>query len=222
MARRKDEEIKKDVTDALYWNSRIDSSGVSVSVSDGVVNLSGTVPSYGARNAAAGEAWSVAGVHSVVDHLAVGVPDGIALPDDEQIQEKAESLLAWNADVDDEGIRVTVRDGKAVLEGTVETYWQRREAAEIVGGLSGIMEVENELSVVPTGDLIDRQIAEEIVGAIERNPVVDAEDVSVEVEDGVVALSGSLPSWVARQAAYDAALYTRGVVNLEDMTALRV
>jgi len=46
-----DEKIKKQVVDQLYWDARVDASDVKVEVSDRNVILTGTVPSYGVRQA---------------------------------------------------------------------------------------------------------------------------------------------------------------------------
>lgn len=47
-----DEKIKKNVTDQLYWDHRVDASDVQIEVDEGVVTLSGNVPSFTAKDAA--------------------------------------------------------------------------------------------------------------------------------------------------------------------------
>jgi osmotically-inducible protein OsmY len=70
--------------------------------------------------------------------------------------------------------------------------------------------------VVPTGDIIDETIGREIVDALERNANVDVDMVDVKVENGTVTLAGMVPNWRARRSAYEAALFTRGVINIRD------
>ncbi|MEE4264531.1 MAG: BON domain-containing protein [Desulfobacteraceae bacterium] len=71
---RNDEKIKKDVAAQLSRNTRIDSSTVKVDVTDGVVSLSGTLPSLSLGMAAVEIAEKVAGVRSVINNLKVRVP----------------------------------------------------------------------------------------------------------------------------------------------------
>ena len=62
----------------------------------------------------------------------------------------------------------------------------------------------------------------DIVSAIDRNLYVDAELVDVEVEDGIVTLSGNLPTWAAYKAAYNAAAYTSGVLDIVDNLSIGI
>lgn len=80
----------------------------------------------------------------------------------------------------------------------------------------GVIVIENHLAVVPTEDIIDQQIAEDIMRTIDAKANVEADDINVTVKDGVVTLTGTVPSWTARRSAFDAALYTTGVVGVEN------
>ncbi len=85
-----------------------------------------------------------------------------------------------------------------------------------MSGLRGVIDVVNKLAVVPTEDINDKLIAEDIEAALERNLYVNAEDVTVKVENGEVTLTGSVPNWHARGKAYDVAAYTLGVKDVHD------
>lgn len=71
---RNDKRIKKEVAARLEHNSRIDSSDITIEVSDGVVSLSGTLPSLSISMAAVEDAEKVAGVRQVNNNLKVKVP----------------------------------------------------------------------------------------------------------------------------------------------------
>ena len=71
---RNDERIKKDVAARLDRNSRVDPSDITIEVSDGVVSLSGTLPSLSISMAAVEDAEKVAGVRQVNNNLKVKVP----------------------------------------------------------------------------------------------------------------------------------------------------
>jgi osmotically-inducible protein OsmY len=63
---------------------------------------------------------------------------------------------------------------------------------------------------------VDKDIAQDIESALERNQYVDAENVTVKVEDGKVTLTGTVSSYYARGTAYDAAAFTLGVLQVDN------
>lgn len=189
---RTDQEIKRDLVDEPYWDYRVDASDVKAEVSDGKVTLTGTVPSYSARGAAATAAWGIDGVSEVTNLLAVRFPPTYAVPTDSEIKTSAERTVALNPDVYSADIEVTVSAGVMRLEGTVDAYWKRWKAEDLISNLSGVVDVENHLTVVPSGSFLDKDIAKDIEAALERNQYVDAEKVTVKVGDGEVTLTGTV------------------------------
>ena len=68
---RPDEEIKRDVETALFYDTWVNSYQVKVDVKDGVVTLTGTVDSAFEKRAAGDDAWDVPGVRDVRNELQV-------------------------------------------------------------------------------------------------------------------------------------------------------
>jgi osmotically-inducible protein OsmY len=217
---RADEHIKKDVVDQLVWDGRVNAADVTVEVQGGAVTLNGTVPTYRSRAAAETAARDIAGVIEVVNDLSVRYPGGVTLPTDPEIEEMVRTRLSWSPDVDTSKVDVEIEEARVTLDGSVNAYWKRLLAEDLVSHVRGVVSIDNRLAVVPTEDVVDETIAEDVVGALERSALVDAEDVTVSVESGIVRLSGTVPSWPAREAAYAAALYTAGVVDVRDELAV--
>jgi osmotically-inducible protein OsmY len=213
---RTDETIKKDLVDELYWDYRVDAADVKVEVSGGEVKLTGFVPSYSARQAATALAWEIESVKDVTNLLTVRFPATISPPTDLEIKTNAERTLAWSPEVYSIDIDVEVLDGKVRLNGTVDAYWKRWKAKNLVSALRGVTEVENHLAVAPIDDYLDQDIARDIEGALKRNLYVDAEKVTVKVEDGEVILTGIVPTYFARKRAENAAAFTPGVLTVEN------
>jgi osmotically-inducible protein OsmY len=213
---RTDQAIKKDLIDELYWDYRVDASDVKAEVSDGKVTLTGTVPSYSARSAAVNAAWAIDGVSEVTNLLSVRFPPAFAVPTDAEIKTSTERTLAWNPDVYSADIDVTVTAGVVRLEGTVDAYWRRWKAEDLVSNLRGVVDVENHLVVVPSESFVDKDIARDIEAALGRNLHVNAEEVTVKVEDGKATLTGTVPSYYARERAHDAAAFTPGVLEVDN------
>jgi osmotically-inducible protein OsmY len=214
------EKIKKDVIEQLYWDHRIDAAEVQVQVDNSTVMLEGKVPSYMARAAATNDAWLVEGVGSVENELDVEYEPTVALPTDTDIKIYVKENLRWNASLPEDKIEISVENRWVTLEGTVDAFWKKIIAEEEVSDVLGVAGVHNKLAVVPTERITDERIAEDVVKALDRDIRVMSEDVTVEVEDGIVTVSGTLPTWTAKSAAYNAALYTYGVIDVEDNTTV--
>jgi osmotically-inducible protein OsmY len=208
-----DEQIKKDVIDQLYWDSSVDASKVKVEVKDGEVTLGGTVPSYSSRSSAETDACMVRGVASVDNDLKVEYL--LDIPTDEEIKKKIEDNLFWNTLIDEKDIQVSVETGMVTLEGSVDMYWKKTRAEEIAD-VNGVITITNKLAIVPSEKKSDKDIADDIVGALSRNALIDIDDVDVEVDNGVATLTGEVRSWSAYRAAEDAAFYTLGVVEVNN------
>jgi osmotically-inducible protein OsmY len=211
-----DENIKRDVVDQLYWDSRVNAADVKVEVFDGIVTLSGSVNTSNARYSATSDAWMIEGVTDVNNDLQVHYESNISLPTDLQIKSQAENTLLWNEDIDSTNIDVTVSQGIVTLNGTVDSLWKKWEAEQAVYRNFGVVSVENHLTIVPTTSIVDQDIAEDIEKALERNYYIDAENVSVKVDRGIVTLMGQVSSTVARTQAEDIAMYTVGVMDVKN------
>lgn len=211
-----DEQIKKDVVDQVYWDGRVDASKVNVDVRDGVVDLKGKVPDYSAFHAAEEDAWSIPKVIGVNNLLVVEYPGRVNIPSDEEIKKNINNMLLLNSYIDEANIDVSVQEGIVKLEGTVDSLWKKIRVEEIAYDMRGVLEVTNELAVVPTKDIVDQVIAEDIVRALERNAFVDADSVDVEVKNGKVTLSGEVTDWTAYRVAIDTARNTAGVTGINN------
>lgn len=216
-----DEEIKMDVDEHLYWDERVDASKVAVIVTDGAVTLTGTVPTRAAVRAAFEDAWAVRGVRRVENHLMVAPPQEVDAPPDARIEENARSLLDWHPDFDASKISVRAGEGAITLTGTVDSFWRKRRVEELVGGLRGVVEIHNDLAVVPSHQIADEDIARAIVDALRRNALVDADEVTVSVAGGRVSLTGTVASPSAARAALETAYFTAGVRDVEDNLLMR-
>jgi hypothetical protein len=69
--RRSDAELREQVEEALFYDTWVDAEAVTVEVKDGVVTLSGELPSYEEVRYATDDAWDVDGVVGVRSDLTV-------------------------------------------------------------------------------------------------------------------------------------------------------
>ena len=211
-----EEELKQNIVDQLKRDSRIDSSDIKVTVDGKSVTLEGTVPTYISKRAAEDDAWIITGVYNVINNLTIKYPTPPELPTDEEIKDRINDKFFWSSDIISTEIEVSVNAGEVKLEGEVETSWEKAMAETKALNTRGVLDVVNEIAVVPTKQIGDELIAEDIIESLENNIMIDIDDVTVKVNNGIVTLKGTVPNWSARSAAYDAALYTPGVVDVDN------
>ncbi len=205
------EQIKKNIVDQFYWDNSVDASDVKIDIADGEVTLTGTVRSNAERQAAEADARVIPGVLFVRNELKVKYPESFEIPTDDEIQSNIVQILFWNPNIDSSNIEVDANRGLVTIEGSVDAFWKKIKAEELAYEIIGVIDVVNKLSVVPTQNVVDKAIADDLVANLDRNINIDPESVDVKVEDGKVALSGSVPNWNAWKTAQDAAIYTLGV-----------
>ncbi|MFW5783578.1 MAG: BON domain-containing protein [Spirochaetota bacterium] len=209
-----EEDVKRDVVDQLAWDDRVDASQIGVTVDGTTVVLTGTVPTTLSRESATQDARVVPGVASVDNRLAVeALLPGPTTP---SLEERATRVLEWDPEIDADRIVVTNRDGVLTVTGSVDALWKKFEVENRLLDVIGVMDVMNELTVVPTESVSDELIADDIRAAINRRVDVDIEDIDIEVANGVVTLSGTVPTWASRVAAMETARYTLGVTSVID------
>jgi osmotically-inducible protein OsmY len=214
--KRLDENIKKDVIDQLYWNKRVNIADIKIKVSGGEVTMMGSVPTYSARIAAAHDIEMIEGVTNIENKLVV-TPRASMLPDDSQIQKRTMTALAWNADIHSMDIEIAVQDGVVTLKGTVDEYWKKWEASDVVSNVNGVTDVINNLAIVNTQSFWDKDIAKEVEQALKRNSHIDSQNITVKVDRGKVTLTGVVPSWFAHSEAEKCAAYSSGVLDVENL-----
>jgi osmotically-inducible protein OsmY len=213
---RSSEEVKKDILDQVYADDRIGGAYIEVEVTEGRVVLVGTVPAYTARRAAQEDAEPVPGVTSVDNQLEVQFPPDVPLPDDADIRTDIMNAFHGESELEGADIDVSVLAGWVILRGTVDAFWRKRIAEEIVSASAGVRGLTNELAVVPSRAYEDRLIADSIVAALERNVHVDVGTIDVRVNGGEVTLSGSVSNLVAFRVAQSVAEDTPGVAAVDN------
>lgn len=95
-----DARLIADIVEELASDPGVDSSRIAVGAKDGVVTLSGTVPSYWQKIEAENAAKRVTGVRAVANDLEVELP-GERRRDDTDIARAAANALAWHSELPD-------------------------------------------------------------------------------------------------------------------------
>ncbi len=209
-----DKALEQDVIAELVFDPRVDVREITVAVKNGVVTLSGSVPTFAAKVAACRDAERVSGVSVVVEHMDVALPDMHARSDADLAKAVA-AALRWDVEVPHDKIKVSVRDGWVTLEGTVEWQYERTAADGAIRYLTGITGVNNLITVAPRATPSD--VKEHIRAALTRSAEADAKQITVDsAPGGAVTLRGTIHSWAEREEANRAAWATPGVRSVQD------
>ena len=207
-----DAQLKDDVLEELRWDPQIsDADAIGVGVKDGAVILSGHVPSYAEKLAAAQAAERVNGVKAVANDLKVERPG--APRDDVDIAEAIAHVLEWNVQVPEDRVHATVEHGWVTLEGNVDHDHQRREVERMARHVRGVTGLLNNITVRPPAN--PAQVQTLIEEMFKRQAEADAVHVRVEVSDHTARLYGQVHSLREANAAQAAAASAPGVASVE-------
>lgn len=209
-----DKLLRQNVIDELDFEPSIDAANIGVSVEKGVVTLTGHVPTYSQKTMAERATWRVKGVKAIAQEIEVRYSQDKKSADD-QIAERVVSMLAWDASVPKDAVRVKVQNGWVTLEGEVNWNYQRTAAEADVRKLSGVIAVSNNITIKPAAQAPD--VRRRIEDALKRYAELEAAQISVDVRDnGTIRLDGKVHNWDELQTVKRAAWSAPGVRVVDD------
>ena len=207
-----DSEIRDDVLNELRWDPQItDPDAIGVAVIDGAVTLTGHVPTYAQKLAAARAAERVYGVKAVANELTVKLAG--APRDDSDIAAAIAHVLDCNVSVPEGKVHARVEGGWVTLDGEVDYDYQRREVERMVRQVRGVIGVTDLITVKPP--VSAEKVQQVIEDAFRREAEVDARHIRVEVSDHTAKLYGHVHSLHEASAARAAAAAAPGVATVE-------
>lgn len=203
-----DAQLKIDVTNELQWDPSINAAHVGVAAKGGVVTLTGHLETFAEKFAIERAVQRVQGVKAVAVELDVKLAPGHKRSDSE-IAEAAESAFKWNVMIPSDRIQVKVEKGWVTLSGQVDWDYQRSNAEKAVRGLTGVIGVNNTITLKPV--VTPSDIRSRIQEALKRHAEREAMDIEVKVSDSTVTLRGRVDSWAERAAVQGAAWAAPGI-----------
>jgi osmotically-inducible protein OsmY len=209
-----DAQIQTDAMQELKWDPSITHEHIGVAVADGIVTLSGTVPSYIEKSSAEKAVQRVGGVKAVVEKIEVKVP-GSYHRDDQDIAKAIIDQFRWHTQVPDDVVKARVENGWVELTGDVEWDYQRSAAENALRGLTGVRGITNKLTIKPKVAQ-PSEIKDKIEEALKRAAERETDRIAVEVRGTRVILSGKVRSFAELRDVRGAAYSAPGVTSVDD------
>lgn len=237
-----DAELKKQVSTVLERDMALQGSEITVkSVNDGMVLLSGDARTLSAHRRALEDARSVDGVRRVASEIRS--PDELADEEiwhegaaagaissasdamaDVWITTKAKVFLIAEPGLSPLSVNVDTYRGVVTLFGIVGSEDARTRAGAEVSKIEGVKAVQNQLQVVPdvaagTVAAKDEEVMAAVSKRLEGSEALSDADIDVDVKNGVVRLTGTVPTQRDRITALTIARNTGGVYTvIDDLT----
>lgn len=207
-------QVKEHVIRHLEWDNSLKGSQIKVDYVGRTAVLTGTVPSLIAYDAAQRNAQSIPGVDSVENRLTVQYDHNHPNKTDQELQSDIQKILECAVDINIRNIGVEVRDGLVRLTGIVDAFWKKTRLEDLISSVDRVLEIENKVIVKPADKSPDYLIHKEITAALGRMEVKGLDKLGVEVTNGIVKLSGSVPTWSIYFDVEDTSRFTTGVVDV--------
>ncbi len=223
---RTDQEIEEDVKSSLQRDVYLTGMPIDVSVSNGLVTLSGKVSNLFQKVRAGNDVNWIWNVQGLQNNIQVkwwedqGVRKELPTPTTDQIKLNIENELYQDLRLKDPfTINVDVSMGNVSLTGTVASYRQKqlaaRDALNVVGviGVNNLLEIQQEARP-------DEAIQKDVQSNINTDNALAGQDIIASVEEGTVTLTGNVETTYQKLHAGDVASQVagvQGVVNKLDV-----
>lgn len=216
LARLPDAEIRRAVLDELHRDEHLVVSNIVVTVTSGIVELSGAVPVLTWRERASRVAGVVRGVRAVVNRIRVVAER----KKDVTLQQDVRRALRATAALANMPIHVTVDNGVVLLTGSISSWEEQQLAERVACGVPGARFCQNQLTSSGNMRRTPAIIAADIETRLDWDPLVGHDPIRVSVRARRAFLAGTTGSRAQRKRAI-ALAWVKGV-SAVNATALSI
>lgn len=138
-----DEEIAREVVNALKWNINVPDDKVSVKVDNGWVTLDGELEYQYQRSATLNAVQNLLGVNGVINLIKLKPALSSSI-----IKSNIRKALERNADLEADEIIIDASDSTVTIKGKVHSWSEKSEAERAVWATPGVARVVNSLEIL--------------------------------------------------------------------------
>jgi hyperosmotically inducible periplasmic protein len=146
-----DDRIETSARESYIFKTYLKDDDIKIQSKDGAVTLTGLVTEESHKTMAKETVEGLPGVTSVDNRLEV-MGTAPTADSDEWLRDKVESALMFHRSVNAENTEVDVKDGIVTLRGTATSQAQKDLTTEYARDVDGVKDVENNMTVLKTGD----------------------------------------------------------------------
>ncbi len=205
-----DTQLENNVREALFQDLHIiNPFRIEVEAKDGRVTLRGVVASLHQQSLAVQDAHEVVGVIGVTDLTSIGTER----QDANAVYENIRFALNTDSELNKFNISIAVKNGIIILSGDVKTAYEKTHAANIASRIKGVRKVTNQIKVNALARYNDATLKRQIESRLAHNGQTQgiADQIELQVSDGMVTLSGTVDTWAECTEAASVAALTDGV-----------
>ncbi len=135
---------------------------------------------------------------------------------DAQISDAVVKEFVFDAAVPSNEIDVGTTKGIVTLTGSVNNLLAKERATTIALTVKGVRSVVNRIDVKPFWGRSDREIEQDAVQALAKNPATESWEIRVDVEGKEAELTGTVDSWQEKQFAGKLVMGVKGVKGIDN------
>jgi len=186
-----EEMLQMDVSNALKREPLKLFSGITATVSNGIVTLSAKVDCFSKKSEAENTVRKVAEEKAVIDKIEVMI-NSRAQKNDLEITAELLSAFRWNWNTLNDTTNVKVNNGWVTLSGELEWNYQREAAKTAASNLKGVKGVTNLITIQSDGSIEVHKAT--IERALKSHAALDGTNITVAISGPDVMLKGAVDS----------------------------
>lgn len=140
--KRNDDEIAQMALNSLKWNTNVPEGRIQIEVEDGWITLEGKVDWFYQKEAAKNAVINLAGVRGVNNRIEIRAAVEI-----QNVKEKIKRAFERHASIDAGNIKVKIDGRKVILEGSVQSWAEKKQAEHAAWSAPGVTDVVDRLEI---------------------------------------------------------------------------